>query len=253
MTIPVEASEIETFTPESLLPMGDAAPVFRIKAPSERCLRRVRTLCGDDGLETFSEGAFLAEKFRALKLHWPERGEEYATTLRGLLAKLDQGIELDPAEALWIDDLDDKLFEAHAPLRVMRRKVRDYQEYVPRHVLRVYLAGWSGLRTEPAFEAGILTEDCIVRMIREMERLGAKHSPDLPAKPFLDLYAAALSRINLDEDEEKNSPAPSPDSSSRDASTTAGETAAAGRSSGASEADATSSSSSTPETIPASG
>lgn len=243
MTIPVESSEIQDFVPESLKVMGDAAPVFRLKAPSERCLRRYQDLIGDDGLESFSDAEFTAEKLKAIDLYWsPEDAQGIKDRFNNLLEMNKQAIEIGADDLAWLSEFDDQLFEVHRPLNVMRRKTGNFREYAPRHALSIYLAGWKNLDVPFKLNAGLIEAGTVLALGKEMQRLGREHCPDEPIKPFLDLYVAVTARLYIGEDEEKNSPAPSPPSSSPDASTES--VPKAGESSEASAADATSSSSS---------
>lgn len=246
MTVPVESSEIQDFVPESLKVMGDAAPVFRLKAPSERCLRRYQDLCGDDGLESYSDAEFTAEKLRAIDLHWsPDDAQTVKEKFNTLLESDKQGIVIAPNDLAWLSHLDDELFSVHRELNVMRRKTGNFREYAPRHALSVYLAGWKGLAVPFKLNAGLIEGGTVVALGKEMQRLGQEHCPDTPFGPFLELYVAVTARLRIGEDEEKNLPAPSPLSSSPDALTES--VPKAGECSGESAADATNSSSSPPK------
>lgn len=244
MAIPVESSEVEEFTPQSLQDaMGDAAPVFSLKAPSERCVRRFRQLIGDDGLEFFTDEQFNAEKLRAIDLYWDEKtASGYKAQFRTIIEKTKQNIALTDEEMAWSDQLDEQLFEAHRPLNVMVRKTGEFQRMSPRYALAVYLAGWTGLETPFRMAGGVIPDQTIAALERELTKLGKEHCPEAPSRPYLELYFAAGSRLNLDQEEEKNSPAPSQPSSNPDASTASPQPD--GASSGESAAESPSSSSS---------
>lgn len=247
MTIPVESSEVEDFTPQSLKDaMGDDAPVFRLKAPSERCVRRFRQLIGDDGLEFYTDADFAAEKLRAIDLYWDEQtAASYKGQFQTIQEKLKQVIDLTAEELEWSNQLDEQLFEVHRPLNVMARKTGEFQRMSPRYALAVYLAGWTGLKVPFRMEGGVIPDATIAALEREVGRLGKEHCPESASRPYLELYLATGSRLNLNADEEKNSPAPSQPSSSQDASTASPRPD--GASSGESKAAAPSSSSSRPK------
>ena len=221
MGIPVESSEIQAFTPESLKEtMGDSAPVFHIKAPSERAVRRFRQLIGDDGLEIFSQGQFDAEKLRAIDMYWSEDiARQYKDQFKTLLEKQKQNIDLTEEELAWLSRLEDQIYDLHSDIKIMARKTGEFKLYSPRHAFAAYITGWDNLDVPFRLKAGVVDADTITAMTKALERLGKKHCPDAPGLPFVELYADVGKRLNMDEDEEKNSPAPSPDISSPDAST----------------------------------
>lgn len=226
MSIPVECKETQDFTPDCLKEaMGDDAPVFRLKPPSERCVRRFRQLVGDDGLEFYTAPQFNAEKLKAIDIYWSEDlAKTYKAKFGELLEKQKQDIALTDEEIAWAQSLDDELFDLHRPLNVMQRKTGEFQQYSPRHALAVYLAGWNGFDVPFRIEGGIIPADTITALEKALNKLGKAHSPDTPSLPFLELYFAVGKLLRLDEDEEKNSPAPSPSSTNPDASTAAAQT-----------------------------
>lgn len=247
-SVPVERSETEWFTPDSLKEaMGDDAPGFRLKSPSERCVRRFRQLSDDEGLEHFSDAEFTAEKLRAIPLYWSEDdARSIIDRLNSILAMQKQAIEISPEDLAWADHLDDQLFDAHRPLRVMRRKSNEFNEYAPRLALAVYVSGWKNFDVQFKLDGGVIEEATVSRMIKRLRDLGKQHVPDAPGTPFLELYVAASKRLRLDEDEEKNSQSPSQPSSNPDVSkktpSTAGESSEAsseGKSSSSSSAKTT--------------
>lgn len=222
MTVPVERSETQDFIPESLLPMGDDAPVFRLKAPSERCRRRFRQICGDDGLTLYDNEDFNAEKLKAIDLYWEaDVAVQYRLKFVEIIEKAKQGIELAPEELAWVNDLEEQLFEAHKPLRVMRRKTGEFNEFAPRYALAVYLAGWRNIDVPFRLDAGVIHSESIEALSKALSKLGAKHTPGANSTPFLELYVAAAARLSLTQDDEKNSPSLPPITSPQDVSATA--------------------------------
>lgn len=220
MAVPVEAAETTVFIPESLKePMGDFAPKFIFKSPTERDLRRFRQLVQDDGLEQFDDEEFNAEKLRAIQIYWsPETAQKYTETFTTILLKIKQGLEVTEDEKVWITQLDEELFQVHRELRVMQRKSTEAAEYIPRHALAVYLIGWENLDVAMKRAGGIIPEETVGQITRALSRLGKEHCPVAPSVPMLELLEAAVKAIRLNRDEEKNSPAPSQNSSNPDAS-----------------------------------
>lgn len=230
--IPVESTEIMEFTPKSLINVPDA-PIFRLRAPDERHMRRYNALIVDNNLEGFSAKAFNDVKMEAIKHLWtPEDAQPILDRFRTFLSMVEQNIEIDQAERDWVVALDEQLFEHYVDkngvkiLAQMRRKTNDYWEYTPRYCVGTIVCGWKNLPVPFRLDSGYLkTEDVrqIDRELRKIERAGLEDKVDGvigEGVAFIELWTACLSRTRLDEDEEKNLPAPSPVSSSPQASTT---------------------------------
>lgn len=222
MTIPVTSSEVSAFSPESLKEvLGDAAPKFRLRAPSEAHVRRFRQECNDEGLTSYSDEDFTAEKMRAIDALWTaDLAQPLKDRLNTLLVSMDQGVETSVEDLLWVEELDDSLFQNWKPLRIMRRKTGELREYAPRIAVSTYVAGWSGLDVPFRLEGGYLPLATVTLVHKELLKLAKQHLPEGNANlPFIELYAAASQRVSLDEEEEKNSPAPSQLGLNPDAST----------------------------------
>ena len=220
MAIPVESRETQDFTPGSLKCMGDDAPVFRLKAPSERCRRRYEAECGDDGLEVISDDDFYAEKMKAFAEHWPDRADLRLRFIE-LLETNRQGIDLSEEDADWLTAMDEELFDKHRPLKVLRRKANAMRRYAPRWALAVYLKGWKNFSAPFQLDAGIIAMDSIRALETALLELGQKYVPDSPSTPYIELWIETGKRLSLPVDEEKNSPSPSQPTATPDASTTA--------------------------------
>lgn len=223
MTIPVERSETEEFTPQSLKDkMGDDAPVFRLKSPTEREQRAFRRRTRQMGLTAYPDEAFFDEKLLAIDLYWPpEVASEYRMKLVELAEKERQSIDLSPPEQAWLRKLNRELFDAHDELRAMEADQKEFHEYVPLVAIATYVSGWSGFDASFVLDAGFLSWKSVAAIRKELDRLGSEHCPDTPSLPFLELYGRALQLNSLTGDEEKNSPSPSQPTASQDASTTA--------------------------------
>lgn len=222
MTIPVTSSEVLAYAPESLKEiMGDSAPSFRLRAPSERHIRRFRQVCSDEGLTAFGEEDFTAEKFLAIAELWtPDEAQALKAKLTTLLESIRQKIDISRDDIAWMEELDEKLFDNWKPLRVMRRKTGEARAQMPHIAVSTYVAGWDGLDVQFRLEGGYLPMATVKSIETALRKLGETHiGKDARTLPFVELYGTATGQIMMDEDEEKNSPAPSQHGSSPDAST----------------------------------
>ncbi len=248
MTIPVESSEVERFTPSSLIEiMGDTAPVFLLRSPSERDLRRYNQLVGYDGLEWVGDERLNDTKLEAIAPpNWDEKtARSYRETFTTLEEKKRQSIALTDEEQAFLDDLDEQLKLVSRPLNIIIQKRRDFLSITPLYSIAVYCCGWEGLETPFRLEAGVIPISVVRKMTRELKRIGEKHIAKLSDMPLIELYSACTNRLRLDEEEEKNSPAPSPNTATPDASMS--EIQTAGESSADGDKGAKSSSSSAPK------
>lgn len=254
MSIPVESAEVERFTPQSLIePLGDTAPVFLLRSPTERDLRRYNQLIGYDGLEWVGDERLNEIKLEAISPpNWDEKtARQYRETFTTLEEKKRQGIDLTAEEAAWLDELDEQLREVSRPLNIVIQKRREFLSLTPLYSIAVFCCGWEGLKTEYRLEAGIVPIKTLRALIRELRDIAEPHMPHLPQMPVLELYNACSNRLRLDEEEEKNSPAPSQNSASQDASTSAPQPD--GESTEVKLSDASSSSNSKPKKTPVAG
>ena len=214
MAVPVEANEIAEFTPASLINVPDA-PVFRLRAPDERNMRRYNTLVQDDNLRTYSADDFAAEKEVAIKALWSaEDAQPILDRFRSIDQCVKQKIDLSDEDVAWSAELDDTLFENHRPLAVMRRKTNDYFEYSPRYAIGTILKGWKNLDMPFRLEAGYMKTADVATLAKHLIAIEEKAIADkvegvgLTGTAFLELWIACMDRTRLTGDEEKNLPAP---------------------------------------------
>lgn len=255
--IPIEASEKREFTPESLANIIDP-PVFILRSPDERHIRRYRACCEDDGLERFSDADWEAEKVRAIETLWtPEDGQPILDRFRTIMASLNQSIEISADDQDWIGELDETLFANHRALMVMRRKQNEWYNYAPVYAIGTFLAGWRQFDLPWKLEAGYVPTRHILSLLQrlgEIERAAIATGVEgvgPEGVAFLQLWTACLQQTRLDEDEEKNLPAPSQPSSQGEDSTTAKDLSQAdGKSTAASSEGVNSSSSSAHKKTP---
>lgn len=215
MAIPVEANEVAVFTPASLVNVPDA-PVFKLRAPDERNMRRYNTLVQDDNLRTYSEEAFAAEKEKAIINLWSEEdAQPILARFRTIGECVKQKIEISEEDLEWSKKLDDELFENWRELAVMRRKTNDYFEYSPRYAIGTIVKGWSNLDVPFRLEAGYLKTSIVSDVAAALLKIEEQAIADkvegivLTGMAFMELWIACMDRTRLTGDEEKNSPAPS--------------------------------------------
>lgn len=229
--IPVESNEILEFTPKSLINVPDA-PIFRLRAPDERHMRRYNALIEDNNLEGFGASAFNATKEDAIKKLWtPEDAQPILDRFRTFLSMVDQKIDVEQSERDWVFSLDEMLFDNYIDdngvkvLAQMRRKTNEFWQYSPRYCVGTMVCGWKSFELTYRMESGYMKTDdvrLLDKKLRTIEKAALADKVDGvlgEGMAFIELWTACLARTRLDEDEEKNSPAPSPASSSPTAST----------------------------------
>ena len=231
--IPVESTEILEFTPKSLINVP-GAPIFRLRAPDERHIRRYNALVEDNNLEGFSAKAFNATKEEAIKKLWSEEdAQPLLDRFRTFLTMTEQNIDVPQAERDWMIALDEILFDNYVDdtgvkvLAQMRRKTNEYWQYTPRYCVGTIVCGWKSFDVPYRMEAGYMKIEDVRLIDKELMRIEEAALADKvegvlgKGVAFIELWTACLGRTRLEQDEEKNLPAPSPDSSSQTASTTA--------------------------------
>lgn len=259
--IPVESSEVQEFTPDSLKNIPDA-PVFRLRAATERHLRHFRNLRDDEGLEHFTDDDFNDERRLAISRLWTEEdGLPLRQRLDTIIEMAKQDVTITDADLEWFDSFNEKLFEEWPRLRVMLRKNKENAEYGARFVTSTFVMGWRNLDVPFRLDAGYLPPDDIPKLARALEKIERKAIDEkvegvglargddvVPGLAYFELYAKCSSLLRLDEDEEKNSPAPSPNSSQSEDGQTASESGKSTAESKTGSRDSTTSSSETSPT-----
>jgi hypothetical protein len=218
MTVPVESSEIQDFTPESLKNLGDAAPKFRFRAVTERHVRRYRALCVDDGLTYNTDSTLFAEQIEAVETLWSsETAQPMISKMRLIAENAKQDIPNSDDDAKWSKALAEQLMENWPRLRVMKRQNIEFMEYSPRYALSAFLQGWKGIDVPFRLDAGFVPVDDIPKIGRALQKIeesaiadkiegvGFLHKGEtLAGMAYFELGSYALGLTNLDEDEEKN-------------------------------------------------
>lgn len=215
MTIPVESSEVVEFTPDNLLNIENP-PVFRLRTPDDRHLRRYNLMCGEARLKLNSDDAFDKERVKAIPFIWPDTSQEYLDRFNTIREAVKQKIEISPADAIWIDEICEQIADNWPPIARMEAKNSEWWEYAPLYLVSTIVLGWKGLKAEHKLEAGYLSLKSVRKMaveLAEIEKEAIKNKVEgvgMDGLGFLSLWGKCQSQTRLDEDEEKNSPAPSP-------------------------------------------
>ena len=242
--IPVEASDVLVFTPDSLKSIA-GAPSFTLRAATLRDERYFNMLLDEEGLATFNEKQIRAEAKRGLEAMWsPEDHAEHFPRIEAYWDSLDTFVALrraDP-EAEWdcpeseivrVNEILREVEEFHRPLARMKAKIRDYQAYSPVYLVAVIVTGWTGLDVPRRTERGYVVADCAARIARKLFEYEQTHAAAhglTPGKAFQELCDACERRLTLDEEEAKNFASPSPSSENPEPSTETNTSAKAGKS-----------------------
>lgn len=250
--IPLEASEELAFTPASLEHLGDAAPVFRLRAMTARDKRYLRRLHLEENVIYFNQSALRAEILRGLQSLWsPEAFTQHSTTIKEFWDAQDEweqqkkvhdkeqaGVESpEPFPAfdydrdirLAVEELQAKVRESWPPLRRMIADNADFPELVMPLTVAVCVKSWDGLEVKADRERGYLTitgAEAIADALGEFE----KERGLAVGVSGAELFIACNKRMYLDEEEAKNSASPSPSETTPPASSETTPSDAAGKS-----------------------
>jgi hypothetical protein len=234
MAVPVEASEIERFTPDSLRNLP-APPVFLLRPATGREWRQYQHALTAEGLMWHSKESYRAEALKGLEQLWsPDAFATGADRLKQHWLLIDQKQPVPPAEQAAVDELSERLARAWPPLSMMLADNERFTAESLKVALSMFLVGWESFDLPYAREAGRVplpridaVETKLSNVAKEalagnIEGVGAQ------ALPFLQLCVAASAKMNLTEAEEKNSESPPLSSGNRNGSRTTSKTKAAG-------------------------
>lgn len=229
--IPLEASETLAFTPPSLAEI-DGAPTFTLRAPTTRDKRHHRRLHVEEGLAHHGSDAIRAEVLAGLKLLWsPDAYAEHAPLIEAYWDATDQFVTekaKDP-DLEWIydaeieaavQDLTQRVAQAHKPLRRMMADNADFGEMSFPLMVAVVVKGWTGLDAKPVREGGYLTLDSAAGIAEALAKVEKANGLDEGAA-WVELAVACTNRMYLLPDTAKNSESPLPSETPPESSTTA--------------------------------
>ncbi|HYC81500.1 MAG TPA: hypothetical protein VEB65_06920 [Solirubrobacterales bacterium] len=226
MTVPAEASEIEDFTPPSLLNLP-SPPVFKLRPATGREWRKYQYIMRAEGLTYHSTDDIRAEMLRALEaLYSPDDCTAAMARLRSLWALVDQKGQPDEAEAIAVHDLLGRLTREWSPLARAGADNMRFLEEASSIAVSMFLVGWTGLDLSYRRTDGRVPLDLIDELEDALQRLERQAVEDKvegvgkPGTAFDELCSAAHSRLSLTREEEKNSSSPPSIPSGRNGSKT---------------------------------
>ena len=249
---PLEASEIERFTPPSLANIP-TPPVFLLRAGSRRDRRTYQRLLIEEGLTHHSQDKFRAETIRGLQALWsPEIYEQHVPRLKHFWEAIDQHAEaqkgkdtpdpfvFDPDEQSALAELNSRITKAWAPLRKLAADNILYSSEAPSVMLSILLVGWEHAQISYARADGRVSLDLLEELEDALADMEQQHAGiegvGMPGTAFMQIATKATNRLFLDESMEKNSASPPPSSATPPDSKTDGK----GKALGTSKASATS-------------
>jgi hypothetical protein len=218
--IPFEASETLDFTPDCFKDI-EGAPSFVLRTGTSREKRFHARLNREEGVMYHSDIAIRREIENGLKALWEEEAfdkhmpiiRQYWDALDQFAAqyKLDDTLkwEYDPTVEAGVYELIEKVTSNWAPLRRMRADNADFGDMVIPLLAAVIVKSWKGLDTVRRLDRGYLTLDCAQAMLADLETFAEKHGIE-PGIATSEMFIACSRRMNLIEEEAKNSESPSP-------------------------------------------
>lgn len=238
-SIPLEATDILDFTPDSLANIVPK-PVFRLKAGSRREREKYQHLVVSEGLRYHTQESLRAETLRGLQELWsPDVFAEQQGRLKAFWDAVEQhhkaieGVEDPPAfehpDMAAVQALTDEVTRAWPPLRTMGADNLTFTNNSPALMLSIILKGWSNFDCSFGMHGGVIPLDKIEELEEALQSAEQKASAEKidgvgqPGTAFLQLCAAAGKRLWLSRSEEKNSSSPAPSAPTQPPSETGGE------------------------------
>ncbi len=224
--VPLRASKRHEFTPDALAGL-DVPPRFVLRTARIEEKEFLADLNREEGVQIYGDRLMRDEALTGLKRYWrADAYESLAPQLETFWAARDDfeaARKADP-ELVWeydpdleeaVDELAEKIREAHRPLRRMEARNEKSRDAAMINLVATMVLDWSDV-TAPSgdplphdLDRGYLTPRCVKELrdaLNQTER--AKGLPVGTA--FLQLYIRAASLLYLDADAEKNSAAPLP-------------------------------------------
>lgn len=238
--IPLEAGEAFTFTPPALANL-DNPPRFTLRTPTPREKRHLMRQHREEGVRTHDVAAMREETLRGLEALWDretfeqhspvlkafwEAQDDFAKQIPDLRAEAvkagqnpdDIKFEYDPELERACFDLQKQVAEAHKPLRKMHADNADFSEMHPVIFVSVMLQKWTGIDVRREVERGYLTVSCVQELSEALEKFEDEIGLE-KGTSFGEIYAAAVTRMYLGQEEAKNFVSPSPSETSPAVST----------------------------------
>jgi hypothetical protein len=214
MTVPAEASEIEDFTPPSLLNLP-SPPVFKLRPATGREWRKYQYVMRAEGLTYHSKEDIRAEMLRALAaLYSPDDCASATARLRSYWALLDQSGTPAEADIAAVDDLVARLTREWPPLARAGADNMRFLEESMSIAVSMFVVGWTGLDLSYRRNDGRVPLDLIDELEDALQALERQAKADKvegvgrPGTAWVELCNAAHARLSLTKEEEKKSSSP---------------------------------------------
>ena len=234
--VPLDASGVLAFTP-SCLTETEKPPAFILKTCTRRDREQFEDLLvearifyhGQDrireevkaGLRQLWSKEAADKEIPRIEAYW-EAADEYTDSLK----EIGEGEEIPAFEhpdAAHMEELEDRISSAWAPLRRLAVDNHKFNREQPRQLLRVALNSIENCPVPLTVEYGVVSEDSICDLQDWLEKEFGRTKGKLA---FLQLYAAALPRMFILEELEKNSKSPSQSTQTQEPIQTDGSAAA---------------------------
>ena len=223
--IPLDAKQIEEFTPKSLLNVVPR-PVFKFRAPTPRDQQRYNHQLTLEGIRLFTDVEIREEILRVVKDHWDEDTfRKQSARLETAWAMMDQKLDVSADEVSAIQELVARCMDISPMLRRMDADNKAFAEHAPAIAFGMFCVGWSNVDSPFRMEGGVIPYEALVAVAKAIRAIERKAVEDRvegvnEGLGFLELTLKAFSLLNLDKEEEKNSSAPSPSSETPSGSNT---------------------------------
>jgi hypothetical protein len=224
--VPLHSGEKKVFKPEIFAEM-QAPPSFTLKTPTRRDREEMQYALHEAGLRRHSDEdireAMIDELCRLwncdqqneevvrLKAFWRavddynDEAEAHRTEVAAAAAADEEPpAELAPfshPDQQQVDELVARLGRSSALLRRMGTENVRFEKEWPRYAVAHCVIDWTGLETQPRFEAGILKLDSVLDLQDELETKFATEGE----VAFIELVSASITRFYLNKATEKNS------------------------------------------------
>ncbi len=224
--IPLHAKEVKVFKPECLHDQPEI-PAFTLRAPTRQQREDMVYALREAGLRKHSDEAIREasieelcrlwecdehhEDIQKVRAYWQavtEHAEEAANRLIEAENAKDAGEEAPPELAPFehpdsaaIEELLERLDRRSERLRRMDTDNAKFSRAFPRYAIAHCVTGWTGMQAQPRFEDELLTLESVFEIEEELEsRFG-----DLGSLAVAQLAGAAIGRLFLTKESEKNS------------------------------------------------
>lgn len=224
--IPLHAKEVKVFKPECLHDQPQI-PTFTLRAPTRQQREDMIYALREAGLRKHSDEAIREatveelcrlwecdkhhEDIQKVRAYWQavtEYAEDAANRLIEAENAKDIGEEAPPEipafehpDSVAVEELLERLYRRSERLRRMDTDNVRFSRALPRYAIARCVTAWTGMEVQPKFEDEVLTLESVFEIEEEFEsRFG-----DLGAVAVAELAGAAIGRLFLSKEAEKNS------------------------------------------------